>query len=189
MKIIVMTLPQAGVEDEPARINEMLESGEIDRVHIRKPGIHADEMRHIISGIPASLHHRLALHSHPELLKEFPGIGWHFSATRPDAECAGLHSRSCHSPAEAMEWAQICDYVTLSPVFDSISKPGYRSALFNPVEEFLCTQAGTVVALGGVTPRLLARLKERGYKGAAMLGYAWNTEIKLLLEELKCYNS
>ena len=189
MKIIVITLPDAVVENEAERITAMLESAFIDRIHIRKPSISAKDMSRLISDIPRKLHGRLSLHSNPELLREFPGIGWHSSATRQDTECSGLRSRSCHSPAEATEWVARCDYVTLSTVFDSISKPGYLSACFDPVEEFLCCQYGKVVALGGVTPGRIPRLKDRGYHGAAMLGYAWKTEINQLIEELKCYNS
>ncbi|MDE6290768.1 MAG: thiamine phosphate synthase, partial [Muribaculaceae bacterium] len=170
MKVIVFTLPDAEVKNETDRITEMLESGVIDRVHIRKPDMSAKDMSRLISGIPRILHGKLSIHSNPEILKEFPSVGWHFSSTRRYMDCSGLHSRSCHSPAEAAQWADRCDYVTLSPVFDSISKPGYLSACFNPVEEFLCCQYGKVVALGGVTPERLPRLKERGYYGAAMLG-------------------
>ena len=189
MKIIVITLPDGVFENEAERMTALLESGVIDRIHIRKPYMSATDMSRLISDIPRRFLGRLSIHSNPELLKEFPNVGWHFSGTRPDTQCSGLHSRSCHSPAEAAEWAERCDYVTLSPVFDSISKPGYLSACFNPVEEFLCCQYGKVVALGGVTPDRLPRLRERGYYGAAMLGYAWKTEFNNLIKELKCYNS
>lgn len=189
MKVIVFTLPETGVENEPVRLTTMLESGEIDRIHIRKPGMSYKEMRQLITYIPAIYHRRLSIHRHPRLLKEFPGIGWHFSESRPYEECNGLLSRSCHTPLEAAEWAPVCDYVTLSPVFDSISKPGYLSACFNPIEEFLCTQTGMVVALGGVTPAHFSRLKQRGYVGAALLGYAWKSDTKKFIEELRCYNS
>lgn len=189
MKVFVFTLPEVFVENEAARITAMLESEAIDRVHIRKPDMSSYEMKRLISMIPQWLHSRLSIHSNPELLKEFPGVGWHFSEARPKAECSGLTSRSCHSPAEASRWTAECDYVTLSPVFDSISKPGYLSACFNPVEEFFCCQVGNVVALGGVTPKHLPRLNQRGYFGAAMLGYAWTTELNQLIEQLKCYNS
>ncbi|MDE6510898.1 MAG: thiamine phosphate synthase, partial [Muribaculaceae bacterium] len=128
MKIIVITLPDAVVENEAERITSMLESGVIDRIHIRKPSMSAKDMSRLISGIPRHLHGSLSIHSNPELLREFPGIGWHFSETRQETECSGLRSRSCHSPSEVEEWAAGCDYVTLSPVFDSISKPGYMSA-------------------------------------------------------------
>lgn len=189
MKVIVITLPDTLVVNEATRIKAMLDSGVIDRVHIRKPDMTLDEMRKLISEIPSYLYGRLSIHSNPELLKEFPEIGWHFSESRPIVDCACQLTRSCHSPAEATHWATKCDYIMLSPVFDSISKPCYHSACFNPVEEYLCCQSGNVVALGGVIPERFPRLKERGYFGAAMLGYAWKTRLKLLIEELKCYNS
>ena len=80
----------------------------------------------------------------------------------------GLVSRSCHSLEEASSPAA---YRFLSPVFDSISKTGYRAAfdlgsLRGKVDE-------TFVALGGVTPDRLPLLADIGFGGAAFLGYIW----------------
>lgn len=57
------------------------------------------------------------------------------------------------------------DYITLSPVFDSISKPGYTSVEFGPLPSGV-----TVIGLGGVTTDRAVQLKARGFAGAAMLG-------------------
>lgn len=189
MKVIIFTLPEEGVPNEASRITVMLESGVVDRVHIRKPTFSAEKMRKLISEIDSFFHSQLSIHNNPELLLKFPGIGWHFSDNRPVADCSGTLSRSCHSLAEAKRWVSECDYVTLSPVFDSISKPGYKSVCFNPIEEIACNQLGTVIALGGVKPQYFPILKKRGYKGAAMLGYAWKTDLSIFLDELKFYKT
>ena len=109
----------------------------------------------------------------------------------------GLVSRSCHSISELSQYGPVCDYMFLSPVFDSISKSGYTSR-FSPA----CS-AGTagpmagmssdgelsgrdqgngdcrpvdwerVFALGGVCPDNIRLLEETGFGGAAVLGYLW----------------
>jgi thiamine-phosphate pyrophosphorylase len=65
------------------------------------------------------------------------------------------------------------DYVFLSPIFDSISKAGYKSAF---TEEMLkeASDKGIidekVVALGGVTFDKIPYLKKLNFGGAAMMG-------------------
>ncbi len=64
----------------------------------------------------------------------------------------------------------------LSPVFDSISKPGYGSRFST---EELREAAGKglinakVYALGGVDPSRFAELEALGFGGVALLGAAW----------------
>ena len=71
---------------------------------------------------------------------------------------------------EELEFASDYDYVTLSPIFDSISKQGYKSA-FKLMELKNKIKGKKVVALGGVTPDKFSYLKSIGFKGAALLGY------------------
>lgn len=190
LTVIVITLPDAEVADEARRITAMLDSGAVHRVHLRKPGLSAEELGRLVEAIPQRLHCRLTLHSCPELTHRYPGLGYHFSASRPEVRPSeGMVSRSCHTPAEAALWAPRVDYVTLSPVFDSISKQGYCAALFDPEAEREALRAGHVVALGGVTPDKFPGLRSRGYSGAAMLGHAWTTDLQTFIAQLKCYNS
>ena len=73
--------------------------------------------------------------------------------------------------AEVREAAGQCDYVTLSPIFDSISKKGYRSAFTASIlEELNDIARPLVIALGGVTPDRLAELKRFNFAGYAVKG-------------------
>lgn len=187
---IVITLPDHAPEDEAERISYMLESGIADRVHIRKPEWKAERIEKLIRAIGNGLHHRLSLHSCPELLEVYPALGYHFSASRSvPAKRPAVLSYSCHTPEEVCQQGKECDYVTLSPVFDSISKQGYTAAVFDPEAEHTAVNTVLTVALGGVTPAHFGELRRRGYRGAAMLGYVWNTPLQKLLNQLKCYNS
>jgi thiamine-phosphate pyrophosphorylase len=66
------------------------------------------------------------------------------------------------------------NYVFYSPVFNSISKPGYNSKVS---EDLILDKAGyetKVIALGGVQVSNLPRIKRMGFDGAAVLGTLWN---------------
>ncbi|MXY39137.1 MAG: thiamine phosphate synthase [Rhodospirillaceae bacterium] len=90
----------------------------------------------------------------------------------PDSRLLG---KSCHSPAAAQA-AQVAgaDYVTLSPVFATGSKPGYGPALGVEALEAAAAQlrpAGCrVLALGGVTPGTIGACRAAGADGAAVMG-------------------
>lgn len=162
--------------DEAHRITTWLRGGEANRVHLRYPNIDIKKIHNILSHIPLELHSKLSLHDGVQLLKEFPGVGVHFNArNRHNADVINLEGRtvsySCHSLAEVDEHAD-ADYVFLSPIYNSISKAGYKSAFSLKDSGLMRTLAGhCVVALGGVTPDKFGELKSVGFAGAAMLGY------------------
>ncbi len=85
---------------------------------------------------------------------------------------AVLLGQSCHSVAELFA-AEGADYVTLSPVFPSVNKPGYGPALD---VAGLAAMAGRttvpVLALGGITLQTLAWLDVTSIAGAAIMGEA-----------------
>jgi thiamine-phosphate pyrophosphorylase len=85
---------------------------------------------------------------------------------------AALIGLSCHGFIEIVRAAQMgADYVTLSPIFPSSSKPGYGPAL-GPLAlgEVAREVAIPVLALGGITPENLPRCLEAGAAGAAVIG-------------------
>lgn len=68
------------------------------------------------------------------------------------------------------------DYLSLSPIFDSISKQGYHAA-FTLEQLHVAKEQGIidqrVLALGGVTFDSLADVLAMGFGGAMILGDAW----------------
>lgn len=188
--IVVITMPDHTPEDEADRIRYMLKSGIVDRVHIRKPEWDTERIEKLIRTIGNEVYHRLSVHSCPELLELYPVLGYHFSALRSvPSKRPPVLSYSCHTLEEVYQKGKECDYVTLSPVFDSISKQGYKAATFGPKAEYNTLQTVRTIALGGVTPVHFGELRRRGYRGAAMLGHAWGTPLQKFLNQLRCYNS
>ncbi len=83
-------------------------------------------------------------------------------------------SRSLHSVEEIAGVKE--DYVFLSPVFPSISKPGYGGSL--NLEELKVVVNRKVIALGGITEERLPIVERIGFGGAAMLGAVWRRRIE-----------
>jgi thiamine-phosphate pyrophosphorylase len=79
---------------------------------------------------------------------------------------------SAHNAAEADgAIAAGADYVTLSPVFSTASKPGYGPALGTDGLAAACASvAGPVVALAGISPANAARCFAAGAAGIAVMG-------------------
>lgn len=84
-----------------------------------------------------------------------------------------LLGRSCHDAAELRAAAALgVDYVTLSPIYATPSKPGYGPALGETMAGLIADTRGCppVYALGGVTPERVARCRTAGAYGVAVMG-------------------
>lgn len=189
MKIAIT--PAEPRRDESRLINLILGDGGWDAVHLRHPQASLRDVRNIIEGVSPEFHKRLHLHGHFALSYEFNLGGLHLNGRcpTPPAGYVGVLSKSCHSLNEIFDDAEHMDYVTLSPVFDSLSKSGYAGAEFDLVQ--LKTRPHCpVVALGGITPNRAKSLNPDYFAGYAVLGYLFNnldeTEAeKILLGRLK----
>ena len=87
---------------------------------------------------------------------------------------AGLIGVSAHSPADAAAQLRAgADYVTLSPIFLTVSKPGYGPALgLDALAQAASLGAGPVVALGGIDEHNIATCLAAGAGGIAVMGEA-----------------
>ena len=127
MRIIVISAPDF-LRGEAAALTALLEAGAW-RVHVRKPAAGSDSIARLLEHIPAALYSRISLHDHHELAAQFGVGGVHLNGRNPSVPdgFGGLVSRSCHSISELSQYGPVCDYMFLSPIFDSISKSGYVS--------------------------------------------------------------
>ncbi|MDE6294558.1 MAG: thiamine phosphate synthase, partial [Muribaculaceae bacterium] len=128
----------------------------------------------------------ITLHEHYELIMESGIGGVHINSRTPDfwlrdfeEKCrlpksgTGIRiSKSFHSLNELAASCLPLDYATLSPIYDSISKTGYKSHFQNKSElsGAIGQSSFPIVALGGVTPDKFNELRALGFGGAAMLG-------------------
>lgn len=168
--LVIAITPSEKYHGEAERINQILSNGEAHFVHIRKPNYSAKEIEDIIMKIKPEFHNRLKLHDHFELIDKFSLGGIHLNSRNslvyPKAKSVSI---SLHRLEEIQDKDKY-DYFFISPVFDSISKKGYKSA-FDMMELSKNIQGRNAIALGGVTPQKFPYLKSIGFKGAALLGY------------------
>ncbi len=162
----------------------MFQSG-LQRLHLRKPGSTINECRDFLRAIPSAYHSRIVVHEHYELLDEFGIGGVHLNSRtpRPSASFFANHpsisvSCSCHSIAELTEKkSEAYDYLSLSPIFNSISKQGYDAA-FSHEELVKAKENGVidhrVMALGGICHDNIDEAMAYGFGGVMVLGDAWN---------------
>lgn len=179
MKIIAITTPKI-ISDDDYIIRGLLDNG-VDIVHLRKPESTIDECRELLSNLGKEYRARIVVHDYPELYSEFSLRGVHINkniGTLPDGY-DGLRTRSCHSFEEVVRYKDECDYLFLSPIFDSISKVGYHSAF----DECSLRQASIsgvidsrVIALGGVTFNRIDYLRNLNFGGVAMSGAIYSVD-------------
>jgi thiamine-phosphate pyrophosphorylase len=83
----------------------------------------------------------------------------------------GLIGVSAHSAAEAGALLRAgADYVTLSPIFLTDSKPGYGPALGLDALAAASTAPGPIIALAGIGPDNAAQCLTAGARGIAVMG-------------------
>lgn len=182
MKLIVISNPDT-IVDESIIINRLFQSG-LKYFHIRKPNHKATQISKLIQAIHPRYYNCLSLHQHHQLAKEFGIKRLHYTEQmrlesdiqkwRAQIDVGYSLSTSIHSLALLPSF-NLFSYVFYGPVFNSISKPGYKSNL--PADFKLNKDNNTkpdVYALGGVDSSRLEKLKMMNFDGAAVLGNIWN---------------
>ncbi len=178
MKFIVITEPEF-LPNEAELIERLFDAG-LDTLHLRKPDSKAEDCAALLDKLPGSVRRHTVIHDHFGLCANYGLQGVHLNRRNPQppAMCGDITvSASCHSIAEAANRKPELDYLTLSPVFDSISKRGYCAA-YTDAQLAEAANSGIidsrVIALGGVTLDRIAQLREWHFGGAAFLGDVWN---------------
>ena len=190
---ILITLPRI-LKNEAETLAALCGAG-VSVIHIRKPEASEPEIEELLKTLQAlgADMSRLTIHYNEPLARKYGLGGVHLRIEELLAGAGEGLRRSCsaHGWTEAERAATDADYVFLSPLFDSISQPGYHSAI-DPAEaaERLRRRKGRIVALGGIRPANIARVRRIGFDGAAVLGAAWSADEKAVNTErtLKNYH-
>ncbi|MEG1635865.1 MAG: thiamine phosphate synthase, partial [Rikenellaceae bacterium] len=147
--------------------------------HIRKPQYNSDDLRFYTERVAKqSILHNISLHHNLQIVDEFNLGGYHMSYS--DMRAHETHkeiiiSCSTHSIIEAEEAEKSnIEYYFLSPIFDSISKNGYKSNFTSKDISLFLALKRRCVALGGVDYNKLHLLS--GFDSIALLGAVWVIE-------------
>lgn len=176
--LAVITAP-ASLPGEADFLEGLLEAG-LEKLHLRKPGMkglagsergeEVEKLEGLLERLAPRWHSRLVLHGSPELAKRYkiPQIHGAVGA----AGGAIPVSTSVHSWEEAKKLPEEIAYAFISPLFDSISKPGYMAnsvLLQRPADPPRCRMIG----LGGICEKTIGTMILHGWDGAAVLGWLW----------------
>ena len=173
MRLIAITTPKV-TDDDASIIGCLLDRG-IDIIHLRKPESTIDECRKLLTKLTAEQRSKIVIHDYPELYSEFSLRGIHINRNITSLPIGynGSISRSCHTFEEVLRYKEECDYLFLSPIFDSISKRGYKSRFSDGVLRRASVEGlidSKVIALGGVTLDKIPYLRSLNFGGVAMMG-------------------
>lgn len=184
-KLIVIS-SEHGIANEVQVVSQLFECG-LNCFHLRKYKWDEAETTAFLNLTPIEFHKRIVLHSHFSLLERYDLKGIHLNEENRSKierfENKKIISTSFHSLEEIENNKYPYGYVFLSPVFDSISKPGYTSK-FNfgiiadrfqrwKLEDRIMPE---VIALGGVEAKNVINVKTLGFSGAAVSGAVWSSE-------------
>lgn len=172
---------------EAAIINRLFGAG-MRCLHLRKPGAAEKDIRQLLQAIDSRYYPRIALHQWHAMAGEYGITRLHYTeAQRSVTDEKALQqlkqngftlSTAVHSVQDYAALPGCFAYALLSPVFNSISKPGYRGIWQHG---FVLPAAATAaMALGGVHAGNIADLRRAGFAGAAVLGCIWTERSQAL---------
>ncbi len=156
--VIVISNPTP-ITCEHQILHQLFDEG-LDVFHIYKPSFSEEQTEDFIRQIPSEYHNRIVLHSR------------YFKF---------------HSLTEVQECKENYNYAFLSPIFDSISKKGYKSKFdLKEVKVFLqrhnnCSYLRKngkrlLIALGGIDEDKIDTVNDLGFSGIALLGAIWQNK-------------
>lgn len=169
--IWALTAPIA-LPDEAKRLNDLLGAG-LDILVLRKPGGSCEQL---LEQLDTRYYRKILLAGPPEIAARLGLLGVHMSEARRQALPGGLQkprglygSTAIHSDRAIPLLSQYWDSLLLSPVFDSISKPGYKAGSFR----LTGNHYAKLVALGGINAETAPLAKSMGFDGVALMGALW----------------
>lgn len=175
-RLAVIT-PSCELPHEADALRIVGQRAEVYALHIRKPDWDVQKTRSLIEALPKEVRRKVRLHDHFELCAPCGLAGVHLNHRHPHPpQDVAVCTASCHSLQKVVQQKTTCEYVFLSPIFDSLSKRGYASGfstqtLLEAAHEGLIDPK--VFALGGVSREKIPFLKQTGFGGAAFLGAVW----------------
>ena len=178
LKFIFLTKPEK-LMSECDTLRNLLELGGVDYLHIRKETDDAEYIQKIVNRLPKPYREFMVLHGQQAIAEHYKLAGLHHKSNSDFlADCTTtFQTKSFHSIEEIKNCKYPYKYGFLSPVFDSISKEGYKANFdYEDLKTFLHSDEKPfpIIALGGVNVANINKCKVLGFDGVAVLGAIWN---------------
>lgn len=178
--IIVLTA-EHDIDNELQTINSILDAG-LELLHIRKYNFSDDDMCQFIYGIDPQYRNRLVMHSHHHLAEKLNLNRLHFneydrkSKKQSQYSHTVIRSTSVHSMIDFNQLDNQWSYALFSPMFSSISKPGYgKEHTIKDQLKLRNNQQVQLIGLAGIHFENLGLAYDAGVDGVALLGTIWKS--------------
>lgn len=182
--LIVISSPEYQ-ENEIEQIELLFDQG-LETFHLRKPNLTKERFEFFLKSISPEHKKKVVLNQYHELALKYNVKGLHLKEDHRNGlskqeikevrknlqKRNTLLSSSFHKLEDIEQCDGLFDYVFLSPVFESISKPGYASGSELRVQGSEVRKT-KIIALGGVKEDTIQKAKDLGYDGVAVLGAIW----------------
>lgn len=172
-------------EHEVDLIHQLFDMG-LPCLHVRKPWATKAECCEFLEKIDACHYPKIVLHQYLELAENMGLKGVHFKEsvrekmTHSDwLEAIDAYQKkgltvgtSVHQKSVLLKMPSTLDYVMVSPIFQSISKPDYH-----PTENWMVEDEKypyKLIALGGLEVHNLLQTRVKGFTDVAFLGAVWS---------------
>ncbi|MFT6850328.1 MAG: thiamine-phosphate pyrophosphorylase [Sphingobacteriales bacterium] len=165
---------------EASIVNSLFEAG-MEIFHLRKKDSSEEELSDFLNQINPENWSKIVIHGPQK------GLTTNFS----ECKYHSLISKSVHSPQELEREFGAIDYVFLSPVYESISKLGYkRNWKVEDLKRVLpnfrkLNPKAKLIALGGVNSENAFQTLDFGFDDIALLGALWENPSMALDSFLK----
>jgi thiamine-phosphate pyrophosphorylase len=188
MRIVVVS-PEREVTDEHALVQEMFRLG-LQTYHVRKPKYTTEKLRSYLSRFDKRFMDRIVIHTHHELAVPFKLKGIHLTERHRKKKrfktwltmkyvkfrMPNIQVTTSFHVIQSIvrKYNPEYRYVFLNPIFESISKVGYKST-FNDdsLRAGLKKTKYEVLAMGGVTFDNIDKVVDYGFHGFGLVGTLW----------------
>lgn len=181
MKLLAISNPEF-IPDEAELINSLFREGLVC-LHIRKPESDLADFRNLLSKINHDFIDRISIHQHHNLAREFGIKRLHFREKERKIKSKEsfellrsedlILSTSIHELSEMNNLSEHFSYTFFGPVFNSISKAGYKGVLPDDFYIKPGIKKIPIIGLGGIFNGNLKKVMEMNFDGAAILGALW----------------
>lgn len=176
---MIIITAEKHIPKETAWINALFDEG-LEILHVRKPYWNSTALYRFFEAIKPQHLAKTSIHQHHHLADCYGLNRLHFTEqcrknTPPNKN--HVNSTGTHSIADFNQLPAVFSYAFLSPVYASISKPGYQPQKDLTNELALRKNHHTkLVALGGITAQNISPTLAIGFNDVALLGAVWHSE-------------
>lgn len=177
MNLVLITDPGKPKYEEESLI-QFLDQG-LSRLHIRKPDWTSIQIEKLVRSIPVEFRSKISLHGDLRLAEDLGLGGFHFKSNKEISASHLRKSKSFHQLDELLNAENKgLSYGFLSPIFDSISKQGYKAGFEHELlrKWMIDHKPGlgfSIYALGGINRENILSAWEMGFEGAVIMGCIW----------------